>query len=197
MFRIRALSVLTLYIFLNKYNHTAHARAWRKMKFLAVRSYSQTLVDTQKLVAPQQFHDISSCSCVRVSCVLWKKYFFDNFQTFFAVFNHANAYASMRSLVEIHNKPVYIKHKFVVNLMNGQFVLFNLGCFNYIIQEFKSICWDLVNVKKCGMSADIIDNFKRHVLQQNIRSAHGWRINSGYLNTNHLNTGNIWITNLL
>ena len=34
----------------------AHTRTWRKMKFQAFRSDSQTLADTQKLVAPQQFH---------------------------------------------------------------------------------------------------------------------------------------------
>ena len=32
-----------------------------------------------------------------------KKYFFDNFQAFFVAFNHANACASMRLLVDIHN----------------------------------------------------------------------------------------------
>ena len=34
----------------------AHARTWRKCSFLAFRSDSQTLVDTQKLVAPRKFH---------------------------------------------------------------------------------------------------------------------------------------------
>ena len=32
-----------------------------------------------------------------------KKYFFDNFQGIFIVFDHMNACASMHSLVEIHN----------------------------------------------------------------------------------------------
>ena len=31
------------------------------------------------------------------------KYFFDNFQAFFIVFDHVNACASMHMLVEIHN----------------------------------------------------------------------------------------------
>ena len=32
-----------------------------------------------------------------------KKYVFDYFEAFFIVFDHANAYASMHLLVEIHN----------------------------------------------------------------------------------------------
>ena len=34
----------------------AHARTRIKMQFLAFRSDSQMLIDTQKLVTPQQFH---------------------------------------------------------------------------------------------------------------------------------------------
>ena len=34
---------------------------------------------------------------------LRNKHFFDEFQAFFVVFNHANSCASMRLLVEIHN----------------------------------------------------------------------------------------------
>ena len=41
-----------------------------------------------------------------LSCVRWKKYFFDNFLMFFIVFDHVNASVSMRSLVEIHNSSV-------------------------------------------------------------------------------------------
>ena len=86
-------------------SHKAHARTWRKCSFLAFMSGSHMLVDTQKLVAPQQFHVMFLREpYVRVSCVPWKKYFFDNFQAFFVVFNHANACASMHSLVEIHNR---------------------------------------------------------------------------------------------
>ena len=40
---------------------------------------------------------------VGLSCIQLKKYFFDNFQAIFIVFNHVNASASMRLLVEIHN----------------------------------------------------------------------------------------------
>ena len=37
------------------------------------------------------------------SCAWWKRYFFNHFTMFFIVFDHANACASIRSLVEIHN----------------------------------------------------------------------------------------------
>ena len=40
---------------------------------------------------------------VCLSCAWWKRNFFHNFQLFFVGFDHANACASMRSLVKIHN----------------------------------------------------------------------------------------------
>ena len=55
----------------------AHTRTWRKMQFFALRSDSQTLVDTQKLVALQQFHGFSLFSSMWThaqACVCWSKY---------------------------------------------------------------------------------------------------------------------------
>ena len=37
---------------------------------------------------------------VSLSCVQWKKYFFDHFQAFFIVFDHENTCPSMHSLVK-------------------------------------------------------------------------------------------------
>ena len=135
----------------------AHARTRRKMQFLAFRSDSQTLVDTQKLVAPQQFHvnlvifvreplvsmikntdyeheiieeqPAFECqpafgshsetlkNCIFLHVLAWalleslmctiKKYFLNIFWVFFIVFEHENPCASMRSLVEIHNRDVF------------------------------------------------------------------------------------------
>ena len=39
-----------------------------------------------------------------LSCAWWKRYFFTHFRVFLIVFDHADACASMRSLVEIHNR---------------------------------------------------------------------------------------------
>ena len=56
-------------------------------------------------IADQQtiFFIFLHVSYTSLSCTRWKKYFFHHFQIFYIVFDHANACASMRSLVEIHN----------------------------------------------------------------------------------------------
>ena len=50
-----------------------------------------------------------------------KNYFFGNFQAFFIAFNHVNAWASMRSLVEIHNRTawalVWMEGRIIIGLM--------------------------------------------------------------------------------
>ena len=78
-------------VLFSSYARETHVRLTQeheeKCSFLAFRSDSQTLVDTQKLVAPQQFH------------------FFDNFQVFFIVFDHVHACARLRLLVKINNIP--------------------------------------------------------------------------------------------
>ena len=63
------------------------------------------LVDTQKLVAPQQFH-VNLVIFVRKPLVrMIKNTNLSHFQAFFIVLDHVNTCASMRLLVEIHNKP--------------------------------------------------------------------------------------------
>ena len=44
---------------------------------------------------------------VSLSCEWWKRYFFTHFWVFLIVFNHGNAWASMRSLNEIHNNGLW------------------------------------------------------------------------------------------
>ena len=75
-----------------------------KYFFLAFRSDSQTLVDSQKLVAPQQFCRNLSFLFMSQLWAWWKLVKInDYFEAFSIVFNHANACARMHLLVEIHN----------------------------------------------------------------------------------------------
>ena len=94
----------------------------RRIFFLAFRSDSQTLVDTQRMVAPQQFWvNLVIFVCeplvsmikkhwfylmflhepyVSLSCVWWKKYFLIVFKHFFHCFR---PWASRHLLFKIHN----------------------------------------------------------------------------------------------
>ena len=47
-------------------------------------------------------------SHMSLSCAWWKRYFFHHFPMFVIFFDHANACASARSLVEIHNRHLFI-----------------------------------------------------------------------------------------
>ena len=77
----------------------------------AFRSHSQSL--TNKL--------FSSFLFVSLSYAWWKKYFFTHFTMILIVFDHANACASMRSLVEIHNTYFFgVKLMFVGVVKFGQ-----------------------------------------------------------------------------
>ena len=61
---------------------------------------------------------------VSLSCVQWKKYLFGNFLAFFIVFYHVNACASMRSLVEIHNRQM--NWEYTYQSTSNHFILFYL-----------------------------------------------------------------------
>ena len=62
----------------------------------------------------------SNSDVVCLSCKWWKRYFFHHFPMFFIIFNHANACASMCSLVEIHN--IQIKSNFWIRLSQVIFI---------------------------------------------------------------------------
>ena len=67
----------------------------------AFRSHSKLL--TNKLFSSFFFIFLPK-PFVSLSCPWWKKYFFTHFLMFLIIFDNANACASMRSLVKIHNR---------------------------------------------------------------------------------------------
>ena len=82
----------------------------------AIESHSQSL--TNKLFSSVFFVFLRE-PLMSLSCAWWKRYCFTHFRVFSINFDHANACASMCSLVEIHNKCIYEKTSFKISAKSG------------------------------------------------------------------------------